>query len=77
MDLLALINDNGIFQEIAHIDSLASSGYSWVFSAQQPANVSKEKPTSGIVRVGIRFTEFVMDSVVSTPFVNMILNHLF
>jgi len=37
---------------------------------EQPSHVSEEKSTCGVVRIGIGFREFVVDSVITGPMVN-------
>lgn len=45
----------------------------WMFAHQQPANVGKEEAPFGVVGVGVCLWVFVVNSVVSSPFKNVIL----
>ena len=39
--------------------------------AQQPADVSEEESTTGVVWIAICFAEFVVKSMITTPCVNI------
>lgn len=45
-----------------------------MFAYQQPANVREEKAPAGIMRICICFREFVVDTVISGPLINIILD---
>lgn len=42
--------------------------------AHQPAHVAEEEPTVGVMGIGIRVTEFVVETVISDPNVGAVLN---
>jgi hypothetical protein len=44
-----------------------------VFAHKQPTHVREEEATAGIVRVGVCFWELVVGSVISGPFIHVIL----
>jgi hypothetical protein len=44
-----------------------------MFFSQKPTHVSEKESSIGIVGIGIGFTEFMMNSMVATPFEKIIL----
>lgn len=63
-----MVVENGIVLQIGHVDSLSFFFDLRMLTAQKPADVSKEESSSGIMWIGIGFAEFVMNSMVSSPF---------
>lgn len=62
-----------IIIDIRHVHQFAFAQNRRMFLHHQPTHVGKEKPTIRIVGVCMGFREFVMDSVVSNPLRNRIL----
>ena len=73
MNSLSLENDDRVLQNIAHVNGFPPSFHFGVLLAQQPADVSEEETASGVVRISISFAKFVVDAVISAPFVNVVL----
>ena len=73
-DLLSLVDDDGILEQIAAVDSGAAPLHFGVFLHQQPADVGEKEAATRVVRISVRLAELVVDSVVATPFVDIILN---
>lgn len=44
-----------------------------MFADQQPTNMRKEESTGGIVWIGIGFAVFVVHTMITRPFVNVVL----
>lgn len=70
---LSLIDDNRVLQEITHVDSFTTSQYLRMFLTKQPAHVSKKESATSVMRISVSFTELVMYTVISAPFINVIL----
>jgi hypothetical protein len=72
---LALKDYNGVLQKIADVNSLSTAFHFGVLLAQQPTNVSKKETTAGVMRISISFAKLVMDTVISAPFINIVLSN--
>ena len=70
---LFLEHDDGVSLEVTEIKALALLDEGRVLPAEEPSNMGKEKTAFRIVRIRIRFRIFVMDAVISTPFMDAIL----
>ena len=73
-DVLALVDDDGVLEEIADVDCFAAAFDFRMFLHEQPADVREEETAASVVRICIRFTEFVVYPVIPTPLVNVILS---
>lgn len=58
---------------VAQVQLLALLYHIWVLAHQQPANVGEEKAPHGVVGVCICLGEFVVDTMVPDPLVDVIL----
>lgn len=74
--LLMELND-GIGQDVAHIDSSALLQHFGMLLQHQPADVGEEEAAIGVVRIGIGLRVFVVDSVVADPVVKRVLKMKF
>lgn len=72
-NLLFLEHYNGISFQVTHIDLLALLFDIGMFSTQQPTHMGKEETTSGIVWICVSIGKFMMHTMISGPFVNVIL----
>ncbi len=70
-----MIDNNGVLQKIADVNSLPTTFHFRVFFTQKPANVSKKETTAGIMRIGISFAKLVMNTVIPAPFINIVLSN--
>lgn len=59
--------ENWIRVQIGNVDAFPFSFDLGMFTAQQPAHVTEEEAPFGVVRVGVGFAVFVVDSVVARP----------
>lgn len=71
--LLFLPHDHRVGFQVFHIDRTALGGYVRVFADHQPAHVWEEKSSRWVVWVGVSIGELVVNSVVSDPFVYVVL----
>lgn len=67
---LFLKGDTPIFRKISKIHFFSSLVNIGVLFHHKPANVGVEKTSGSIVGISIRFTEFVVDAVVTAPMVD-------
>lgn len=65
-----LIVDNGVFHQVGKVHFATGFNDIRVFSDKEPSHVGKEKASSGIVRVRVRFGKLVVDAVIAAPVVN-------
>ena len=68
----ALEFDQWVFFQITHVDGLSLFDDVGMFSAQKPTDVREEEAPFGVVWVGIRLRELVMDAMVATPLVYVV-----
>ena len=59
--------------EVTVVEGFTLPLHLWMFSGQQPTDVSEKEAPLGIVRVTMRLRIFVMNSVVTCPFYDVIL----
>src|SRR5699024_8069391 len=69
----ALEPHHRVLQQVAEVDCVALFNHLRVLFAHEPAHVSKEKSTVGVVWIGVCLRVLVMHSMVTTPHVNVIL----
>lgn len=69
----ALPDDNKILLEIAHINRSPFADDIRMLTDQKPTHVRKEETPLRVVRIRVRVREFMMDSVIPHPLINMIL----
>lgn len=65
--------NNGIVFNVTHVDLLSTFQDFWMLTQHQPANVSEEEATIGIMWISISFGIFMMDTMISYPIVNGVL----
>ena len=75
--ILSLIVDYWICQKVTTIDHFPAPDHLRVLLAHQPAHVGEEETPFSVVRIGVRLTEFVMNSMVSGPFVDWNLIYMY
>lgn len=75
--VLVLECDDCISIQVRHVQTLSFFFDLGMLPAQKPSNVREEKSSLGIVRIGIGFAEFVMDTVISGPFNDGVLKDTF
>jgi hypothetical protein len=71
--VLFLEGDDRVSGEVREVETLALLNESRVLPAEEPAHVSKEKPTLGIMRIGMGLGVLVMNTVVPAPLPNAVL----
>lgn len=69
-----LEHNNTICLEVTEVQLASFLNDIWVLTYQQPADVRKEEASFGIMWVCISLWIFVVDTVVSTPLKDIILN---
>ena len=69
-----LVDNNGVFKQVGGVDFSQSPLKLRVFIHDDPADVREEETAASVVRICIRFTEFVVYPVIPTPLVNVILS---
>lgn len=70
---LSLENDDRVLQNIAHVDGFSAPFDFGMLLAQQPSDVGEKETAAGVVRISVRLAKFVVDAVISAPFVNVVL----
>jgi hypothetical protein len=70
---LSLETNYWIGFQVTHVDCFALREDIWMFPNQKPAHVGEEKPSGGVMGVGVCIGEFVMDAMVACPFVYTVL----
>jgi hypothetical protein len=73
VDLLFLEHDDRISLQVRHVHTFPLHLHGLMFLRHKPSHVGEEEASSRIMWVGIRFHEFVMDSVVPAPLVDAVL----
>ncbi len=73
MTVLSLIIDDWICQKVAAINHIPVPNYLRMHLTHEPPNVSKEEASFSIRRIGISLAELVMNSMVSSPMIDIIL----
>lgn len=68
-------DDDKILLKIAHIDRGSLVDDIRVLTDQEPAHMREEEASLCVVRVRVRVREFMMDSVIPHPLVNVILQN--
>lgn len=74
--LPALPDDNGILLQITHVDRGSLADHIRMFADQEPAHVREEETSLRVMGVRISVREFMMDSVIPHPLVNVILQNI-
>lgn len=72
-DLLPLKHNNFVRLQVVEFELAPFLDDVGVFAHQQPADVREEEAPHGVVRVGLRLRVLVVNPVVSSPFVDIIL----
>lgn len=71
--VLFLKHDNRVCLQVGQVQLLSLLNHIWMLANHEPTHMRKEKATGGIVRVGIRLGELMVNTVVPRPFINMVL----
>lgn len=71
--VLAIVANNWITHQVRIIDRRAFDDDVGMLSGQEPSHVSKKATSSGIVRVGVCFSELVVQAMISGPGVDVVL----
>lgn len=70
---LLLEHNHRILLQVTHVDELALLLHLRMLTDQQPTHVGEEESPGGVMRVGISVRELMMDSMISGPFVDRVL----
>lgn len=76
MTVPALPYDDGVLFEIAHVDCGTLVDDVRVLANQEPTHMREEEAPLRVMRIGVRVCEFMVNSVIPYPFVNVILRNL-
>lgn len=68
-----IVLSNGVSKRLFYLRKFTFFFHVRMFLEKQPAHVSEEETTTRVVRVGISFRILVMYTMVTAPFVNIIL----
>ena len=72
-NILSLIEYDRICQNITTVNHFPASDDFGVLLAHEPSHVREEEASFGVVWISVRLRELVMSSVVSSPYIDVIL----